>query len=71
MPRYYKDKIYTEIERKKIAAHLTQVADKQDLAFYNSERTKGKTDKQIQHERLASHMQSFKNIYQTQKKRGL
>lgn len=71
MPRYYKDKIYTEIERKKIAAHLTQVSENEDFKFVQLERARGKTDKQIQHERLSSHIQSFKNIYQSQKKRGL
>lgn len=71
MPRYYKDKMYTDIEKSKIGDFLKNKADQDDLQFVLLERAKGKTDKQIQHERISAQFDSFKKMHKSQKKRGL
>ena len=57
MPRYYKDKIYNEIEKDKIAMYLKNIAE-QDTAELQEQL--GETYEKVMVER---HIQQFKKMY--------
>jgi len=57
MPRYYKDKIYTELEKDKIAMYLKDIAEKETEKLQEE---LGETYEKVMVER---HINQFKKMY--------